>query len=79
VRRRDRVAGYPWAGSALGNPHNAEKLAIGVATVTVGELTERERRIAVELSHLFSGAIADLEDANDQLTELVMDLRRRVG
>jgi hypothetical protein len=78
-RRRDRSkVEYP-SGSALGSVVNAEKLALGVATVAVGELTERDQVIVYELAHYFSGAIADLEQVNEQLHERLMEMVRIYG
>lgn len=60
----------------MGNPTNAERIAIGVATTTVGALTERERKICIEVSRLFSGYVADMEDQIQGLNGLVLELRR---
>jgi hypothetical protein len=82
VRRRGRRASdrveYPSIG-VLADPTSVERLALGIATMTVGELTERERRIAVELAHTFSSWLLDMREANDDLTERLLEIIRVYG
>ena len=60
----------------MGHPTNAERLAVGIGISMLGDLTERERSLCVELAHFFSGAISDLEDVNQRLNDLVLEMRR---
>lgn len=53
---------------------SVERLALGVARVTVGTLTKREHKLVIELAHFFSGYILDQHHTIQQLESRVIDL-----
>jgi hypothetical protein len=64
-RRRDRQPPT----SVFGSVTNAEAVALSVATMTVGPLTERERKVSIALAHFWAGRVLDLESWNSELAE----------
>lgn len=84
MRRRDRERQPPT--SVFGSITNAEAVALAVATMTVGPLTERERKVSIELAHFWAGRVLDLEEwnaelaaQNEQLTVRFMEMIRLYG
>ena len=80
MKRRVR---YTTNVAILASPYNAERLALGVATATVGPLTDRERKVVIEVSRLFSGLILDQSAYIDELADdkhrLILELIRCLG
>lgn len=80
-RRRDRgapEAQYP-IGSALGSPENAERVAVGLAIVDFGELSDRERQLVISTARVFSGYVFDLEEQVSQMQERLLEMVRMWG
>ena len=73
MKRRVR---YEPDSSVFGNPTNVELVAKGIARVCVGELTEREAKISVEIAHVCSGVVLDSEHTIRELEARLLDCQR---
>jgi len=73
--------------SVFGNVGNCEAFCLALAVSTVGELSERERRVAVELSHALSSVVidhehrirqqdAEIDRLSGRVAELILELQR---
>jgi hypothetical protein len=74
TRRRRRIL-YENDTSVFGNPQNIERVAVAIAEVEIGPLSQTERRIAISVAQFFAGAILDGESQRDELARQVLDLR----
>ena len=76
-RRRDRTT-YTTT-SVFGSVGNCERFCVALAVATVGPLTDREHKLAIEFSHAMSAIVLDHEQNEAELAAKVLEMQRLFG
>lgn len=76
--------------SVFANVQNCETFCMALAVLTVGELSDREKRLVIELSHAMSPIVldhehrirqqdAEIDRLSGKVAELILELQRCLG